>query len=195
MRSERPQSISITTGLSPQIYYRINTLSQTTFTSVKLQPALIENLNSMGYTNMTQIQAESLPHVLAGKDVIAQGKTGSGKTAAFGLGILEKLNVKRSELPAITHVDYSARVQTVHKETNHLYHKVISAFKDQTGCPVLVNTSFNVRDEPIVCTPKDAFKCFMGTDIEVLVCGNAILYKDKQDPKLALDYKNNFSLD
>jgi carbamoyltransferase len=95
----------------------------------------------------------------------------------------------------VTHVDYSARVQTVHKETNPKYHALISAFGEKTGCPVLVNTSFNVRGEPIVCSPSDAFRCFMGTDIEVLVCGNAILLKEEQDQNLKLDYKNAFELD
>ena len=108
---------------------------------------------------------------------------------------IEKLNVPRSDLPAITHVDYSARIQTVHKESNPRYHALISEFKKQTGCPVVVNTSFNVRGEPIVNTPHDAFRCFMGSDIEVLVIGNAFLRKEDQDPALALDYKNAFELD
>lgn len=108
---------------------------------------------------------------------------------------IDKLNVKRSEIPAVTHVDYSARIQTVHKETNPKYHQLISRFKEKTNCPVVVNTSFNVRGEPIVCTPADAFKCFMGTDIEVLVCGNSILYKTEQDPNLSEDYKNKYELD
>jgi len=103
--------------------------------------------------------------------------------------------VQRSEIPAVTHVDYSARVQTVHKETNPRYHALISAFKARTGCPVIVNTSFNVRGEPIVCTPADAFRCFMGTEIEVLVVGNCILEKDDQDPALKRDYKDAFELD
>jgi len=108
---------------------------------------------------------------------------------------IEKLNVKRSEIPAITHVDYSARIQTVHEDTNPLYHRLISAFKAKTGCPVVINTSFNVRGEPIVCTPEDAFRCFMGTDMDVLVVGNAILRKEEQDPALAEDYKNKYELD
>jgi len=112
--------------------------------------------------------------------------------ALFGI---DKLNVARSEIPAVTHVDYSARVQTVHRETNPRFHALISAFKEFTGCPVVVNTSFNVRGEPIVCTPEDAFRCFMGTDIEVLVCGNAVLHKDRQDAKLKLDYTSAFELD
>jgi carbamoyltransferase len=108
---------------------------------------------------------------------------------------IDKLNVKRSQIPAVTHVDYSARVQTVHAETNPRYHGLINRFKELTGCPVLVNTSFNVRGEPIVCTPEDAFRCFMGTDIDWLACGNVVLRKERQDPKLAEDYKNKYELD
>ena len=114
------------------------------------------------------------------------------ENALFGI---EKLNVPRSTIPAITHVDYSARIQTVHKETNPRYHALISAFKDKTGYPVVVNTSFNVRGEPIVCTPEDAFRCFMGTGIEVLVVGNCYLVKEDQDSALAEDYKDKFELD
>jgi carbamoyltransferase len=108
---------------------------------------------------------------------------------------IDKLNVPRSDIPAITHVDYSARVQTVHRETNPRYHALLSAFKARTGCPVLVNTSFNVRGEPIVCTPEDAFHCFMGTGIEVLAIGNCVLRKEDQDPNLEIDYKDAFELD
>jgi carbamoyltransferase len=108
---------------------------------------------------------------------------------------IEKLNVPRSEIPAVTHVDYSARIQTVHKETNPRFHALISAFKDRTGCPVVVNTSFNVRGEPIVCLPEDAFRCFMGTEIEVLAVGNCYLRKEDQDPSLKQDYKGGFELD
>jgi len=103
--------------------------------------------------------------------------------------------VKRSEIPAVTHVDYSARIQTVRRETNPLYWDILEAFRQTTGCPVLVNTSFNVRGEPIVCTPEDAFRCFMGSEIEVLVIGNCFLKKEDQDPALKLDYKNAFELD
>jgi carbamoyltransferase len=108
---------------------------------------------------------------------------------------IEKLNVPRSCIPAVTHVDYSARVQTVHRETNPRYHALLSAFKARTGCPVLVNTSFNVRGEPIVCTPEDAFRCFMGTEIEVLVIENCYLTKETQDPTLRSDYKTAFTPD
>jgi carbamoyltransferase len=108
---------------------------------------------------------------------------------------IDKLNVPRSTIPAVTHVDYSARIQTVHRETNPRFHALLAAFKARTGCPVLVNTSFNVRGEPIVCTPEDAFRCFMGTEIEVLVVGNCYLRKEEQDPSLKRDYKDAFELD
>ena len=108
---------------------------------------------------------------------------------------IEKLNVPRSSIPAVTHVDYSARIQTVHEETNPRYHALLSAFKKRTGCPVLVNTSFNVRGEPIVCTPEDAFHCFMGTDIEVLLAGNCLLRKEDQDARQWLDHKAAFAAD
>jgi len=108
---------------------------------------------------------------------------------------IEKLNVPRSDIPAVTHVDYSARVQTVHEQTNPKYHALISRYKEKTGCSVIVNTSFNVRGEPIVCTPEDAFRCLMGTEIEFLVVGNSIMRKEDQDPALKLDYKNAYELD
>ncbi len=108
---------------------------------------------------------------------------------------IEKLNVKRSEIPAVTHVDYSARIQTVTKNTNNRYYDLISKFKEKTGCPIIVNTSFNVRGEPIVNTPKDAFNCFMGTNLDFLVIGNCILDKKKQNSKLKQNYKENFELD
>ena len=108
---------------------------------------------------------------------------------------LDKLNALRSTIPAVTHVDYSARVQTVHRETNPLFHKLLTRFKEITGCPILVNTSFNVRGEPIVCTPEDAFRCLMGTEIEMLVIGRCILHKQAQNPNLKLDYRNVFDPD
>ena len=108
---------------------------------------------------------------------------------------IEKLNIKRSEIPAVTHVDYSARVQTVHKNTNELYYKLIKRFNEITDCPVLINTSFNVRGEPIVNTPNDAFKCFMGTKLDFLVIGNCFLDKSKQSAELKTDYKDSFQLD
>ena len=108
---------------------------------------------------------------------------------------IDKLNIKRSSIPAITHVDYSARIQTVHKETNPKYYDLINEFKKITNCPVLVNTSFNVRGEPIVCSVEDAFNCFMGTNLDVLVIENFILFKEDQDKSLLKDYKNKFELD
>ena len=111
----------------------------------------------------------------------------ANEQALFGI---DKLNVSRSEIPAVTHVDYSARIQTVHGNTNPLFHKLLSRFKALTGCPILVNTSFNVRGEPIVCTPEDAFRCFMGNELDVLVVGNCVLQKAVQDSAL----KNEYSL-
>ena len=108
---------------------------------------------------------------------------------------IEKLNVKKSSIPAITHVDYSARVQTVHEETNTKYYQLIKEFKNLTNCPVLVNTSFNVRGEPIVCSVEDAFNCFMGTNLDILVIEDFILFKEDQDKSLVKDYKNKFELD
>jgi carbamoyltransferase len=119
-------------------------------------------------------------------------KMSEDEQALFGI---DKLNVVRSDIPAVTHVDYSARIQTVHKETNPRYHALISRFEELTGCPVLINTSFNVRGEPIVCTPEDAYRCFMGREIDFLAVGHCILRKDKQNPALAHDYKNAFELD
>jgi carbamoyltransferase len=112
--------------------------------------------------------------------------------ALFGI---QKLNVPRSQIPAVTHVDYSARIQTVHSDTNPRYHALLSAFKKKTGCPVIVNTSFNVRGEPIVGTPEDAFRCFMGTDIERLAIGNCFLLKENQDLSLKQNYETKFELD
>ena len=140
-----------------------------------------------------ELDSES-PYMLLVADVKKEHRTEmtAEEQALFGI---EKLNVPRSSIPAITHVDYSARVQTVSKRTNPRYHALISAFEEKTGCPVLVNTSFNVRGEPIVCTPEDAFRCFMGTDIETLVVGNCLMEKDAQDPALKQDYKDAFELD
>jgi carbamoyltransferase len=115
--------------------------------------------------------------------------------AEKGLFGIDKLNVARSDIPAVTHIDYSARIQTVHADTNPRFHKLIERFKAKTGCPVLVNTSFNVRGEPIVCTPEDAFRCFMGSEIEFLAVGNCLLRKPDQDPALKLDYSQAFELD
>ena len=110
----------------------------------------------------------------------------------FGIDLL---NIKKSEIPAVTHVDYSARIQTVSKEKNPLYYNLIKKFKEKTNCPVLVNTSFNIRGEPIVQTPEDAFRCFMGTELDVLVIGNCYLIKNKEDLDLKKNYAKNFELD
>ena len=108
---------------------------------------------------------------------------------------IDKLNVTRSTIPAVTHVDNSARVQTVHSDTNPRFHALLTRFKELTGCPVLVNTSFNVRGEPIVCSPKDALRCFLGTELDLLVCGNALLWKDRQAPSKKMKYLHEFELD
>ncbi len=108
---------------------------------------------------------------------------------------IDKLNVKRSEIPAVTHVDYSSRIQTVYEETNPIYFKLLKKFKEKTNCPVIVNTSFNVRGEPIVNTPTDAFNCFMGTELDNLVIGNCFLNKKFQNPSLKKDYTSQFELD
>jgi carbamoyltransferase len=121
-----------------------------------------------------------------------QKKMTTAEKELFGI---EKLNIERSEIPAVTHVDYSARVQTVSERINPKYYELLSKFNELTGCPVIANTSFNVRGEPIVCTPEDAFRCFMGCSMEVLSIGNQILYKEDQDPILALNYKELFELD
>ncbi len=137
---------------------------------------------------------EDSPYMLIVADVVEDKRRRMNESEEDLFGI-DKLNVARSEIPAVTHVDYSARIQTVHKETNPAYHKLLKAFHGETGCPILVNTSFNVRGEPIVCTPEDAFRCFMGTDIEMLVVGNTVMDKAEQDPALKLDYKEAFELD
>jgi len=134
------------------------------------------------------------PYMLMVADVLRQHRRSmtDAENALFGI---EKLNVPRSTIPAVTHVDYSARIQTVHRDTNPRYHALISAFKQRTSCPVIVNTSFNVRGEPIVCTPEDAFHCFMGTDIEALAAGNCYLRKEDQPAALRKDYKDRFEPD
>ena len=134
------------------------------------------------------------PYMLLVADVVQNRRIAMTDEQMELFGI-DKLNVPRSDIPAVTHVDYSARIQTVHRDTNPKYHALISAFKQKTGCPVIVNTSFNVRGEPIVCTPEDAFRCFMGTEIEVLAVGNCFLRKDEQDPALMKNYAEAFELD
>jgi len=134
------------------------------------------------------------PYMLFVSDVAINKRRSMTKDekALFGIN---KLNVKKSEIPAVTHVDYSARIQTVHKKINSKYYKLLSEFKKKTGCPVLVNTSFNVRGEPIVNTPEDAFNCFMGTELDILAIGNCYLNKESQNKSLKKDYKINFELD
>jgi carbamoyltransferase len=134
------------------------------------------------------------PYMLLVADVVdrRRRRMTAAEQSLFGI---EKLNVPRSEIPAVTHVDYSARIQTVHPDTNPRYHALISAFQQRTGCPVLINTSYNVRGEPIVHTPEDAFRCFMGSEIDRLAIGNCFLRKDAQNPNLKLDYKNAFAPD
>ncbi len=134
------------------------------------------------------------PYMLMVADVKAQRRREMSEEQRNLFGI-DRLNVPRSEIPAVTHVDYSARIQTVHADTNPRYHRLLSEFGKLTGCPVLVNTSFNVRGEPIVCTPEDAFRCFMGTGIEWLSIGNAVLRKEDQDPALVEDYRNKYEPD
>ncbi|MCA1405013.1 carbamoyltransferase [Ensifer sp. IC3342] len=134
------------------------------------------------------------PYMLLVADVLKRRRLHANHPQEQLFGI-DLLNVPRSEIPAVTHVDYSARVQTVHRETNPRYWDLLTAFKARTGCPVLVNTSFNVRGEPIVCTPEDAFRCFMGTEIERLVVGNCMLKKEDQPERLRKDYKEQFELD
>ena len=119
-------------------------------------------------------------------------KMTSNEEELFGI---DKLNVPRSSVPAITHIDYSARIQTVHEDTNSKYHAVISKFKEKTGCPLVVNTSFNVRGEPIICSPEDAFKCFMGTELDVLAIGNCLLLKEDQNQELKENYEERYELD
>jgi len=134
------------------------------------------------------------PYMLLVADVVEHRRKPmtEAQRALFGI---DKLNVPRSEIPAVTHVDFSARVQTVHRDTNPAYHALIASFERLTGCPVIVNTSFNVRGEPIVCTPADAFRCFMGTEIELLVVGNCLMRKEDQPSGLRQNYEMAFELD
>tara|TARA_B100000945_G_scaffold88123_2_gene68570 strand:- start:483 stop:2315 length:1833 start_codon:yes stop_codon:yes gene_type:complete len=136
----------------------------------------------------------SSPYMLLVDEVKKENQiyTKSKNEKIFGI---DELNLTRSNIPAVTHIDMSARIQTVSSKTNPLYHKLINAVKNKTGCPVIVNTSFNVRGEPIVATPKDAFMCFMGTELDYLVIGNFILDKKLQNPNLKEDYKNKYKLD
>ena len=149
---------------------------------------LIEDVN-----NWFELNSDS-PYMLIVADVKKekQNMMTDEEKKLFGI---DKLNIKKSEIPAVTHVDYSARIQTVHKETNDIYYELIKKFKEKTNCSVIVNTSFNVRGEPIVNTPNDAFNCFMGTELDTLVIGNCYLKKSDQDPKMKKNYTNQFELD
>jgi len=140
-----------------------------------------------------ELDADS-PYMLLVADVVAHRRKQMTEDQKQLFGI-EKLNIPRSDIPAVTHVDYSARIQTVHKETNPRYHELLSIFKQRTGCPVLVNTSFNVRGEPIVCTPEDAFACLMGTEMDLLVVGNCVVRKEDQNPALRKNYETAFAPD
>ena len=144
-------------------------------------------------TDWFDIKTDS-PYMLLVADINKNIQIPMSETDIKLFGI-DKLNIKRSSIPAVTHVDYTARIQTVHKETNPKYHKLLKKFKEVTGCPILVNTSFNVRGEPIVCSIEDAFKCFMGTNLDILVCENFVLFKNDQNKKLLQDYKNKFEKD
>jgi carbamoyltransferase len=137
---------------------------------------------------------EDSPYMLLVADIAEnkRRKMTGDEQAMFGI---DKLNVPRSEIPSVTHVDYSARVQTVHEDTNPRYYALIKRFKEITGCPVIVNTSFNVRGEPIICTPEDAFRCFMGTDLDILIIGNISLTKSEQPQPLTLYNKREYELD
>ena len=134
------------------------------------------------------------PYMLMVADVIGNRRREmtAEENDLFGI---DKLNVPRSQIPAVTHVDYSARIQTVHRNTNPRYYDLISAFHRLTGCPILINTSFNVRGEPIVGSPEDAFRCFMGSEIEALAIGNCMLSKINQNPELKIDYRESLEAD
>jgi carbamoyltransferase len=134
------------------------------------------------------------PYMLLVADVVKRRRREMTAEEKQLFGI-DKLNVPRSDIPAVTHVDYSARIQTVHADTNPRYYALLSAFERETGCPVLVNTSFNVRGEPIVCRPEDAFRCFMGCELDILAVGNCYLRKDAQDPALKQNYESAFEPD
>ena len=140
-----------------------------------------------------EVESDS-PYMLLVADV-RQDRRRAMTSEEHSLFGIDKLNVVRSQIPAVTHIDYSARIQTVHANTNPLFHRLLERFKALTGCPVLVNTSFNVRGEPIVCTPQDAFRCFMGNELDLLVVGRCILTKSEQDSQLRLDYSSMFELD
>lgn len=167
---------------------------------LNLQVKFRESFRPFAPSVLTEHKAEwfeleqDSPYMLLVADVSKDKRCKSSKNSKNLFGI-EQLNAIRSEIPAVTHVDFSARIQTVHKATNSKYHQLIQRFYELTGCPILVNTSFNVRGEPIVCSPEDAVRCFMGTDLDLLVIENFILYKDEQDPQLKNRYDTNYELD
>ena len=142
-------------------------------------------------TDWFDLDVES-PYMLIVADVLNKRKIEMSQDQKELFGI-KKLNVKRSEIPAVTHVDYSARIQTVSKETNKTFYDLILKFKEKTGCPIIINTSFNIRGEPIVNTPKEAFNCFMGTELDYLIIGNCILDKKEQNPDLKRNYRTILS--
>ncbi len=144
-------------------------------------------------TEWFELDADN-PFMLMVAEVAKQHNRSMTDTDESLFGI-DKINFVRSTIPAVTHVDYSARLQTVHRETNPLYYELIERFNALTGCPVLVNTSFNVRSEPNDCTPEETFRCFMGTEIDMLVVGNSVLRKEDQDASLKVGYKDRFELD
>jgi carbamoyltransferase len=144
-------------------------------------------------SNWFELETES-PYMLMVANIKKNKRIPINKKDSTLVGI-DKLKVYRSKIPAVTHVDFSARIQTVHKKTNPKYHQLITKFKEITGCPILVNTSFNVRGEPVVCSPEDAFNCFMGTGIEVLIIGNCILEKKEQDQSLLKNYTQQYEPD
>jgi carbamoyltransferase len=144
-------------------------------------------------SNWFEMECDS-PYMLLVADILKNKRKQMTKDEQALFGI-DKLNISRSDIPAVTHVDYSARIQTVHQETNPRYYELLEKFKELTGCPVLINTSFNVRGEPIVCTPEDAYKCFMGTELDILVIGDVFLEKPNQPKDLYLNYKFEYELD
>ena len=144
-------------------------------------------------SNWFELDEES-PYMLMVSEVSKDKRLAPNNEDESLFGI-EKLNMPRSKIPAVTHIDYSARVQTVDRLTNPRYHRLIKEFFNKTDCPVLVNTSFNVRGEPIVCSPEDAFKCFMGTELDILIIDSIILYKTDQDPSLKEQYETKYELD
>ncbi len=176
-----PRSVSMQKTLNLKIKYRES-----------FRP-FAPSIRAEDAANWFKLEGDS-PYMLIVADIVEKHriKMTEEQNSLFGI---DKLNVPRSSIPAVTHVDYSARIQTVHKETNPKFHALLSRFFDKTGCPILVNTSFNVRGEPIICTPEDAFRCFMGTEMEVLAVGNCILYKKEQNPDLKLNYAQAFDLD